>query len=38
MLINPYGVDMGTNGLIIQAQSREEIYTDKLLEFALRPN
>jgi predicted nucleotidyltransferase component of viral defense system len=38
LLINPYGVDMGTNGLIIQAQSREEIYTDKLLAFALRPN
>lgn len=38
MLINPYGVDMGTSGLIIQAQSREEIYTDKLLAFALRPN
>jgi len=38
MLLNPYGVDMGTSGLIIQAQSREEIYTDKLLAFALRPN
>ncbi len=38
VLLNPYGVDMGTNGLIIQAQSREEIYTDKLLAFALRPN
>ena len=38
MLINPYGVDMGTSGLIIQAQSREEIYADKLLAFALRPN
>lgn len=38
MLINPYGVDMGASGLIIQAQSREEIYTDKLLAFALRPN
>ena len=38
MLLNPYGVDMGTQGLIIQAQSREEIYTDKLLAFALRPN
>jgi predicted nucleotidyltransferase component of viral defense system len=38
ILLNPYGVDMGTNGLIIQAQSREEIYTDKLLAFALRPN
>ena len=38
MLLNPYGVDMGTNGLFIQAQSREEIYTDKLLAFAFRPN
>jgi len=38
MLLNPYGVDMGTGGLIIQAQSREEIYADKLLAFALRPN
>lgn len=38
MLLNPYGVDMGTSGLIIQAQSLEEIYTDKLLAFALRPN
>lgn len=38
MLLNPYGVDMGTSGLIIQAQSREEIYADKLLAFALRPN
>ena len=38
LLLNPYGVDMGTNGLIIQAQSLEEIYADKLLAFALRPN
>ena len=38
MLLNPYGVDMGTGGLIIQAQSREEIYADKLLAFAFRPN
>lgn len=38
MLINPYNVDMGTAGLIIQTQSREEIYTDKLIAFALRPN
>lgn len=38
LLLNPYGVDMGTSGLIIQAQSREEIYADKLLAFALRPN
>jgi len=38
LLLNPYGVDMGTSGLIIQSQSREEIYTDKLIAFALRPN
>lgn len=38
MLLNPYGVDMGTGGLIIQAESREEIYADKLIAFALRPN
>lgn len=38
LLLNPYGIDMGTNGLIIQAESREEIYTDKLIAFALRPN
>lgn len=38
MLLNPYGVDMGTSGLIIQVQSREEIYTDKLIAFAFRPN
>jgi len=36
MLLNPYGVHMGTSGLIIQAQSREEIYTDKLIAFAFR--
>jgi predicted nucleotidyltransferase component of viral defense system len=38
LLLNPYGIDMGTNGLVIQAQSREEIYADKLIAFALRPN
>ncbi len=38
LLLNPYGVDMGTSGLLIQAQSREEIYTDKLVAFAFRPN
>jgi len=38
MLLNPYNVDMGTSGLIIQAQSREEIYADKLIAFAFRPN
>ena len=38
LLRNPYGADMGTSGLIIQAQSREEILADKLLALALRPN
>lgn len=38
VLRNPYGVEMGTSGLILQAQSREEIFADKLVAFALRPN
>ena len=38
MLRNVYGVDMGTSGLIIQAQSREEILADKFLALAFRPN
>lgn len=38
MLRNHYGVDMGTAGLILQAQSREEIFADKIVAFALRPN
>jgi len=38
VLRNYYGVDMGTAGLIIQAQSREEILADKIIAFALRPN
>ena len=37
-LLNPYGVEIGTSGLILQAQSREEIFADKLVTFALRPN
>jgi len=37
-LINHYGVEMGTSGLIIQCQSREEILLDKIIAFALRPN
>ena len=37
-LLNPYGVEMGTSGLILKAQSREEIFSDKLVAFALRPN
>lgn len=38
LLINHYGVAMASNGLILYAQSLEEIYTDKILAFALRPN
>lgn len=36
-LLNPYGVDMGTQGLILMAEPLEEIYVDKILAFALRP-
>lgn len=38
VLRNHYGLDMGTAGLILQAQSREEILADKMIAFALRPN
>lgn len=38
VLRQPYAVDMGTAGLIIQAQRREEILADKWIAFALRPN
>ncbi len=37
-LINHYGVDMGTNGLIISVESREEILVDKIIAFAFRSN
>jgi len=38
MLLNHYGVDMGTGGLIIQAQSQKEILADKYIALGLRPN
>lgn len=38
VLRNHYRVDMGTSGLVIQAQSMEEIYADKMVAFAFRPN
>ena len=38
VLRNHYRVEMGTSGLIIQAQSREEILADKIVAFALRRN
>jgi predicted nucleotidyltransferase component of viral defense system len=38
MLRNFYGVDLGTSGLILQAQSREEILADKIVALAFRLN
>lgn len=38
MLRNLHGIDMGTSGLILQAESREEILADKMLALAFRPN
>lgn len=38
MLRNIYGVDMGTAGLILQTESREEILADKIVALAFRPN
>jgi hypothetical protein len=40
VLLNPYGVDMGMSmsGLILQAESRGEIFADKMIAFALRKN
>ncbi|MBU0678365.1 MAG: nucleotidyl transferase AbiEii/AbiGii toxin family protein [Verrucomicrobia bacterium] len=38
LLRNAYGVNMGTEGLIVQAQSREEILADKWVALAFRPN
>jgi len=37
-LRNFYDVEMGTSGLIVQAQSREEIFADKMVAFVLRMN
>jgi len=38
LLRNHYNIDMGTSGLIIRAQSRQEILADKFVALALRPN
>lgn len=38
LLRNPYGVNMGTDGLILQAESHEEILADKWVALALRTN
>lgn len=36
-LRNHYGINLGTESLIIRSQTREEIFADKLLAFAMRP-
>jgi predicted nucleotidyltransferase component of viral defense system len=36
MLRNLYGVDLGTSGLILQSESREEILADKIIALAFR--
>ena len=38
VLRNLYGIDLGTSGLILQAQSREEILADKMIALAFREN
>ncbi|RKX47716.1 MAG: nucleotidyl transferase AbiEii/AbiGii toxin family protein [Verrucomicrobia bacterium] len=38
LLRNVYGVNMGTDGLIVQVQTREEIFADKWVALAFRPN
>lgn len=38
MLINHYNIEMGTDGLILQCESREEILLNKIVALALRPN
>ena len=38
MLRNLYGIDLGTSGLILRAQIREEILADKVIALAFREN
>jgi predicted nucleotidyltransferase component of viral defense system len=38
MLKNYYGIDMGSSGIILYAESQEEILADKIIALALRPN
>jgi len=38
LLRNTYGVNMGTDGLIVQVETREEILADKWVALAFRPN
>jgi predicted nucleotidyltransferase component of viral defense system len=38
MLKNHYSIDLGTSGMILYAESLTEIYADKLIALAQRPN
>lgn len=38
MLKNPYGIDMGIEGILLYAESLQEILCDKIIAFARRPN
>ncbi len=38
VLQNRYGIDLGTAGLVLAAESQIEIFSDKILALALRPN
>ena len=38
MLKNHFGIDTGTSGLIIMAESMREILADKIISLAMRPN
>ena len=38
MLKNYYGIDMGSSGIILYAETQEEILADKIVALALRPN
>lgn len=37
VLRNHYGIELGTSGLVVQAESMHEILADKMLALALRP-
>jgi len=38
MIRNHYRTDFGTSGMMFNAESREEIYADKVIAIGLRPN
>ncbi|MEI6389380.1 MAG: nucleotidyl transferase AbiEii/AbiGii toxin family protein [Spirochaetota bacterium] len=38
MIRNHYGTGFGTSGMVLKAESRKEIFADKILAIGLRPN